>query len=259
MCSDGGVTSTAGPIDARALAEVVALSGIRVLVVDDERAIRELVTTALEFVGAEVHEAADGATALAAVEAKDPDVVVLDVMLPDIDGFEVCERIRAAGRHTPVVFLTARADDADRVRGFVLGGDDYVTKPFHLVELALRVRSLAQRAGAATTAAPAVDGSERLRYDDLELSPDEHRVWRAGQLVPLTPTEFNVLLYLLHNAELVVSKSQILTHVWQYDFDGDGSIVESYISTLRRKLDAGTHRLIHTVRGVGYVLRRSAD
>ena len=253
------MSSTVGPIDARALAEVATLDGIRVLVVDDERSIRELVATALGFVGAEVREAGDGASALTAISAFEPHVVVLDVMLPDIDGFAVCERIRAEGDTTPVVFLTARTDDTDRVRGFVLGGDDYVTKPFHLVELALRVRSLAQRATAPVPSSAPAHRDGRLVYDDLELDPAEHRVWRSGRLVTLTPTEFNVLEYLLRNAELVVSKSQILTHVWQYDFDGDGSIVETYISGLRRKLDADGVRLIHTVRGVGYALRRDAD
>ena len=251
------MSATVGPIDARALAEVAALDGIRVLVDDYERPIRELVATALGFVGAEVHEAQDGASAIDAIGRIDPHVVVLDVMLPDIDGFEVCETIRASGRTTPIVFLTARDDDADRVRGFVLGGDDYVTKPFHLVELALRVRSLAHRSGVTMTQRTGRDG--RLGYDDLELDPAEHRVWRAGRRVTLTPTEFNVLEYLLVNAELVVSKAQILTHVWQYDFEGDGSIVETYISGLRRKVDAGQPRLIHTVRGVGYALRRDPD
>ena len=164
-----------------------------------------------------------------------PDLVVLDVMLPDIDGFEVCRRLRADGDFVPVIFLTARDAEDDRVTGFIRGGDDYVTKPFSLEELTLRIGALLRRDAAAATAA-----TPRLRYRDLEMDEDRHQVWRAGGEVALSPTEFRLLRYLLLNAERVLSKQQILDHVWQYDFNGDDNVVETYISYLRRKLDRAT-------------------
>ena len=177
-----------------------------------------------------------------------PDLVVLDVMLPDLDGFEVCRRLRADGIRVPVVFLTARDATEDKVRGLTLGGDDYVTKPFSLEELVARVRSVLRRAGHG-------DGrSSRLEFADLELDEDTHEVRRSGGLVELSPTEFKLLRYLMLNPNRVLSKAQILDHVWEYDFGGDANVVETYISYLRKKLDRVGPPLIHTVRGVGYRL-----
>jgi two-component system OmpR family response regulator len=222
----------------------------RVLVVDDEAPITELLSTALRYMGYEVTTARTGSAALESASRTPPDVVVLDVMLPDIDGFEVCRRLRADGDFVPVIFLTARDAEDDRVTGFIRGGDDYVTKPFSLEELTLRIGALLRRTRAASgTAAP------RLRYRDLEMDEDRHQVWRAGEEVRLSPTEFRLLRYLLLNSERVLSKQQILDHVWQYDFNGDDNVVETYISYLRRKLDAGNEPLIRTVRGFGYTLR----
>ncbi|HEY3438894.1 MAG TPA: response regulator transcription factor [Actinotalea sp.] len=232
------------------------------VVVDDEPTIRELLTTSLRFAGFEVHAAADGASALALVKDTQPDLVVLDVMLPDMDGFTVTRRMRERGQHVPVLFLTARDDTADKVTGLTVGGDDYVTKPFSLEEVVARIRAVLRRSRAATSADE--DGDSTLRYADLELDEDSHEVRRAGRTIDLSPTEFALLRYLMLNAGRVLSKSQILDHVWQYDWGGDGSIVESYISYLRRKIDRPDPEtgddppepLIHTKRGVGYVLRR---
>lgn len=228
----------------------------RVLVVDDETAITELLSTALRYMGYDVATARTGSDALTAASRTPPDLVVLDVMLPDIDGFEVCRRLRADGDFVPVIFLTARDAEDDRVTGFIRGGDDYVTKPFSLEELTLRIAALLRR----TRANGGVGSSDtqRLRYRDLELDEDRHQVWRAGEEVRLSPTEFRLLRYLLLNAERVLSKQQILDHVWQYDFNGDDNVVETYISYLRRKLDAGHDKLIRTVRGFGYTLRAEA-
>jgi two-component system, OmpR family, response regulator len=229
----------------------------RLVVVDDEPTIRELLTTSLRFTGFEVHAAADGASALALVRDLQPDLVVLDVMLPDMDGFTVTRRMRERGVHVPVVFLTARDDPTDTVTGLTVGGDDYVTKPFSLEEVVARIRAVLRR----TRAAGEVADADVLRYADLELDEDSHEVRRGGRTVDLSPTEFALLRYLLLNAGRVLSKTQILDHVWQYDWGGDGSIVESYISYLRRKVDRrpdGTPEpqpLIHTKRGIGYVLR----
>jgi two-component system OmpR family response regulator len=176
---------------------------------------------------------------------------VLDVMLPDIDGFEVCRRLRADGDFVPVIFLTARDAEEDRVTGFIRGGDDYVTKPFSLEELTLRIGALLRR----TRAQSDETESHRLRYRDLEMDEDRHQVWRAGSEVRLSPTEFRLLRYLLLNAERVLSKQQILDHVWQYDFNGDDNVVETYVSYLRRKLDTGHEKIIRTIRGFGYTLR----
>ncbi len=225
-----------------------------ILVVDDEPAITDLLATTLRYMGYQVTTAATGFAALDAAAGAAPDLVVLDVMLPDLDGFEVCRRLRAARDFVPVIFLSARDTEDDRVTGFVQGGDDYVTKPFSLEELTLRIGALLRRvrAGRGTgddAAAP------RLRYRDLELDEDRHQVWRAGREVELSPTEFRLLRYLLLNPERVLSKQQILDHVWQYDFNGEDNVVETYVSYLRRKLDDVEPKLIRTVRGFGYQLR----
>ena len=224
----------------------------RILVVDDEPAITELLSTARRYMGYQVTVAATGFAALDAAASTAPNLVVLDVMLPDIDGFEVCRRLRAARDFVPVIFLSARDSEDDRVTGFVRGGDDYVTKPFSLEELTLRIGALLRRARAGTGLdAPA----PRLRYRDLEMDEDRHQVWRAGREVELSPTEFRLLRYFLLNPERVLSKQQILDHVWQYDFNGEDNVVETYVSYLRRKLDDVEPRLLRTVRGFGYVLR----
>jgi two-component system OmpR family response regulator len=222
---------------------------VRVLVVDDEPNITDLVTTALRYEGFEVAAAGDGRQALASAEGFRPDLIVLDVMLPDLDGFEVHERLADRGRRIPVVFLTARDATEDKVRGLTIGGDDYVTKPFSLEELIARIRAVLRRTGSV----PA--GSERLRFEGLEMDDATHEVWRDGRAIDLTPTEYNLLRFLLANPRRVLSKDQILDHVWNYDFGGDASIVETYISYLRKKIDAVEPHLIHTVRGVGYSLR----
>ncbi|CAM3747003.1 response regulator transcription factor [Micrococcus flavus] len=222
----------------------------RLLVVDDEPNIRELLSTSLRFAGFEVRAAADGREALEAAEEFQPDLAVLDVMLPDMDGFTVTRRLRAAGRHFPVVFLTARDGTEDKVTGLTVGGDDYVTKPFSLDEVVARIRAVLRRT------ASLEDDSAVLRVDDLELDDDAHEVRRGGEVVELSPTEFKLLRYLMMNPNRVLSKAQILDHVWEYDFNGDASIVESYISYLRRKIDiGGRDKMIHTKRGVGYLLR----
>ncbi len=224
-----------------------------ILVVDDEPAITELLATALRYMGYQVTVAPTGFAALDAAATVAPDLVVLDVMLPDIDGFEVCRRLRDARDHVPVMFLSARDSEDDRVTGFVRGGDDYVTKPFSLEELTLRISALLRRVGKGR------DGDEdalpRLRYRDLEMDEDRHQVWRSGREALLSPTEFRLLRYFLLNPERVLSKQQILDHVWQYDFNGEDNVVETYVSYLRRKLDDAGPRLIRTVRGFGYVLR----
>jgi two-component system OmpR family response regulator len=221
----------------------------RVLVVDDEANIAELVATALRYEGFEVRTAADGAGALAAVRDLAPDLVVLDVMLPDTDGFELQARIRGDGRHVPVLFLTARDAIEDRVRGLTLGADDYMTKPFSLEELVARVHAVLRR----TSSEVAL--SHRMSFADLELDEETREVRRGDRRIQLSPTEFSLLRYLLLNSRKVLSKAQILDHVWQYDFGGDGRIVETYISYLRKKVDRDGPALIHTLRGVGYSLR----
>ena len=223
----------------------------KLLVVDDEPNIRELLSTSLRFAGFEVIAAANGREALAAAEEHNPDLAVLDVMLPDMDGFTVTRRLRAAGRHFPVLFLTARDDTEDKVTGLTVGGDDYVTKPFSLDEVVARIRAVLRRTQ------PMEDDDAVLRVADLELDDDAHEVRRAGKTVELSPTEFKLLRYLMLNPNRVLSKAQILDHVWEYDLNGDASIVESYISYLRRKvdIDASLPALIQTKRGVGYVLR----
>jgi two-component system OmpR family response regulator len=222
---------------------------VRVLVVDDEAYITDLVATALRYEGFDVTSAASGRDALALVESFRPDLIVLDIMLPDFDGFEVQRRLTDRGRPAPVLFLTARDSTEDKVRGLTIGGDDYVTKPFSLEELIARIRAILRRARGAGS------DSERLRFADLEMDEDTHEVRRGGQAIELTATEFNLLRFLLANPRRVLSKGQILDHVWHYDFGGDSSIVETYVSYLRKKIDAQEPPLIHTVRGVGYVLR----
>ena len=221
----------------------------RVLVVDDEENISYLVCSALRMAGREVETAATGAEALERADAARPDAVVLDVMLPDIDGFEVLRRLRGRGIPAPVLFLTARSDTADRVRGLTRGGDDYIVKPFALEELVARVQVALRRQGG-----PAATPG-RWQVHDLVLDEDAHRVWRGEMEVALTATEFTLLRCLMANSGRVVSRAQILDHVWQYDFAGESAIIESFVSTLRKKVDAAEPKLIHTVRGVGYSIR----
>ncbi|SDQ23946.1 two-component system, OmpR family, response regulator [Actinopolyspora saharensis] len=227
-------------------------NGARTLVVDDEPSILELLTSALRLSGFEVRGADSGEAALRAAEEFRPDIVVLDVMLPDIDGYAVATRLREGGDSVPVLFLTARDAVEDRIAGLTAGGDDYVTKPFSLDEVVLRLQAILRRVQPAQQ-----DTSAKLRYHDLELDEDTYEVRRGGRLVNLSPTEFKLLRYLLINSEKVVSKVQILDRVWNYDFGGDSRIVESYISYLRRKIDTEPPPLIHTIRGVGYMLRLS--
>jgi two-component system OmpR family response regulator len=225
-------------------------AAVRLLVVEDEDTIRLLLSGSLRFAGFEVATAASGAEALRAVTESRPDLVLLDVMMPDGDGFEVVRRIRSAGPDVPVIFLTARDDVGDRVAGLALGGDDYVTKPFSLDEVLERIRAVLRR-----TRRAAGDTASRLRVADLELNDDSHEVRRDGTVIELTPTEFRLLRFLMSNAGRVLSKRQILDHVWGHNPDGDGNVVEPCVSYLRRKIDQGEPRLIHTIRGVGYILR----
>lgn len=222
----------------------------RVLVVDDEENISYLVRAGLSMAGCEVQTAASGRDALAVLERWRPDAIVLDVMLPDEDGYEVLRRVRARGCTAPALFLTARSETADRVRGLTCGGDDYIVKPFALEEVVARVQVALRRQGS-TAAAPT-----RLQVDDLVLDLDARRVWRGPEEVTLTPTEFTLLRCLMGNVGRVVTRAQILDHVWQYDFDGESAIIESFISSLRKKVDpGGPAKLIHTVRGIGYSIR----
>ena len=221
----------------------------RILVVDDEPSITDLVATVLRYEGFQVQAAATGRKALTAVTSFRPHLVVLDVMLPDLDGFEVQRRLASDGTRVPILFLTARDSTEDTVRGLTMGADDYVTKPFSLEELVARVRAILRRTG------DDVAASGHLVFADLEMDEDTHEVWRGARAIELSPTEFNLLRYLLLNAKKVVSKAQILDHVWRYDFGGDAGVVETYVSYLRRKVDVEEPNLIHTVRGVGYSLR----
>ncbi|HET6875776.1 MAG TPA: response regulator transcription factor [Acidimicrobiales bacterium] len=229
------------------------MSKPRVLVVDDEEHITELVAMALGYNGFETERVSSGRQALTALEERRPELIVLDVMLPDLDGFEVAKRIRAAegaGKKVPIIFLTARDTTADKIEGLRLGSDDYVTKPFSIEELVERVRAVLRRSGADGP------GERRLSFADLELDEDSRDVWRNGRLVDLTPTEYKLLHYLLTNARRVLTREQILEHVWEYTFAGNASVLETYISYLRHKIDDGEEQpLIHTVRGVGYTLR----
>ena len=224
----------------------------RVLVVDDEEHITELVSMGLTYNGFEVERVASGRSALEAVQRRRPDLIVLDVMLPDLDGFEVARRLRqteGAGTRVPVIFLTARDTTQDKIAGLRLGSDDYVTKPFSIEELIERVKAVLRRS------AGTGPGEHRLTYADLELDEDTRDVWRAGKLVELTPTEYKLLRYLLANARRVLTRDQILEHVWDYTFAGNASVLETYVSYLRHKIDCVDPPLIHTVRGVGYSLR----
>ncbi|MHB1595906.1 MAG: response regulator transcription factor [Streptosporangiaceae bacterium] len=225
----------------------------RVLVVDDEPNIAELVQVALRFHGCEVTTAATGAQAIARAESDRPDLIVLDVMLPDFDGFEVCRRLRAAGDEVPVIFLTARDTSSDTVTGLALGGDDYVTKPFSVEALAARVRAVLRRAS--RSAPGGARPEEPLRAADLELDESRWTVRRAGVPVELSPTEFRLLAYLMRHPGRVLTRAQILENVWGWDYAGESQIVETYVSYLRRKLDPLGPPLIHTQRGVGYSLR----
>ena len=225
----------------------------RVLVVDDEESITDLLSMALRYEGMQVEVAHSGRDAMRALDSFHPHLMVLDVMLPDVDGFEIARRLSRDSPRVPVMFLTARGELEDKLRGFTLGGDDYLTKPFSVEELIVRARAILRRAHELRPE------SGRLEFDDLVLDEEQHEVTRAGHGIELTPTEFKLLHYLMVNADRVVSKPQILDRVWQYDFDGNDNVVEIFISSLRRKLEAHGPRLIHTVRGVGYRLRRPPD
>ncbi|HET9170726.1 MAG TPA: response regulator transcription factor [Actinospica sp.] len=228
-------------------------SEARILVVDDETALTDLVGLALRYEGFEVASAANGRSALAAAAEFGPDLLVLDVMLPDFDGLEVCARLRAQGLRVPVVFLTARDATEDKITGLTVGGDDYVTKPFSLDELIARIRAVLRRTR------PVGEEDSRLGFADLVIDEDAHEARRGGEPMDLTPTEFKLLRFLTLNAGRVMSKAQILDHVWQYDFGGGDNVVETYISYLRKKVDRERVPLIHTVRGVGYSLRLPRD
>jgi len=228
-------------------------AGERILVVEDEGDIADLLATGLRFVGFDVSVARTGADALAIAAAYRPHLVLLDVMLPDINGFELCRQLRREHDAAGVVFLTARNRTEDAVAGLMIGGDDYVNKPFSLDEVVARIRAVLRRLGGGGTETAPGDGV--LRLADLELDEVRHEVRRGDAFLELSPTEFALLRYLLLNAGLVVSKAQILAHVWSYDFSGGPQVVESYVSHLRRKIDRAGPPLIHTVRGVGYTLR----
>ena len=219
-----------------------------ILVVDDEESLSELVSSALRFAGYTVKTESNGFDALRNVKAATPDLIVLDVNMPEMDGFEVCRRIRRDGVQVPVIFLTARDDMDDLRTGFRQGGDDYLTKPFSLEELGLRIEALLRRAGSTTE-------SSRMTVGDLVIDDDAHQVWRGTVEVQLSPTEFRLLRFLALNRGRVMSKGQIVGYVWEYDFDGNYGIVETYISYLRKKLGDTDGSLIQTVRGVGYVIR----
>jgi two-component system OmpR family response regulator len=221
----------------------------RVLVVDDEPYITDVLAAALRFEGFDIEVAATGAQALSMALPGGFDMIVLDVMLPDLEGIEVCHQLRAAGTGTPVLFLTARDTSGDKLAGLAVG-DDYVTKPFSIDELVARIRAVLRR-----TMPDGSDVDGRLRFADLVMDDETHEVWRAGELIELTATEFNLLRYLMVNARRVVSKSEILSAVWDYDFEGDANIVETYISYLRKKIDRFDPPLVHTIRRVGYSLR----
>jgi two-component system OmpR family response regulator len=225
-------------------------SPVRVLVVDDEVNLAELLTMALKYEGWEVRMAHTGSKAVSTAKEFRPDAVVLDWMLPDFDGLEVLKRMRAADADVPVLFLTARDSVEDRVAGLTAGGDDYVTKPFSLEEVVARLRGLMRRAGAQAAAS-----SSLLQVGDLSLDEDSHEVRRAGDQINLTATEFELLRYLMRNPKRVLSKTQILDRVWNYDFGGQANVVELYVSYLRKKVDAGREPMIHTMRGAGYVLK----
>ena len=220
----------------------------RILVVDDERSIAELLSIALRYEGFEVATAFDGREALERFDGFRPHLLLLDVMMPGLDGFEVARRLAEKRSEAPIIFLTARDTTADKIRGLTLGGDDYVTKPFSIEELVARIRAILRRAGG--------DGDEsKLSFEGIELDEDTREVFRDGEPVELTDTEFRLLRFLLLNPRRALTRSQILDHVWNYDFGGDARVLETYVSYLRRKVDRSERPLIHTVRGVGYSLR----
>jgi two-component system, OmpR family, response regulator len=222
----------------------------RLLVVEDDPDILDILSTGLELAGYQVTTATSGATALDILLRDDSlRLVVLDVMLPDLHGFEVVRRLRQAGLRTPILYLTARDSIEDKIEGLSIGGDDYVTKPFNLGEVRARIRAVLRRTQ--ESAQP----SARVAFADLEVDGETHEVWRGGQLVSLSPTEYKLLCYFLARPRQVLSKKQILHDLWEYDFGGEVGIVESYVSMLRRKIDGAGPRLIHTLRGLGYVLR----
>jgi len=225
-------------------------SAVRVLVVDDEETLAELVSMALRMEGWETHSAGTGTEAVRAARDFRPDAVVLDVMLPDFSGLEVLSRLRGETPHLPVLFLTARDAVEDRIAGLTAGGDDYVTKPFSLEEVVLRLRALLRRSRVVSAGA-----GSTLTVGDLTLDEDSREVFRGGDPVALTATEFELLRFLMRNPKRVLSKTQILDRVWSYDFGGQANIVELYISYLRKKIDAGREPMIHTMRGAGYVLK----
>jgi two-component system OmpR family response regulator len=224
-------------------------NALRVLVVDDEPNIVDVISMALRYEGFAVAAAGNGAEAIAQVTDFRPHLVVLDIMLPDMEGFDVAERLSAKRIDVPIIFLTARDATEDKVRGLTIGGDDYVTKPFSLEELVARIRTILRRSGLAE------EDSNRLIFEDLELDEDTREVTRGGRQIELTATEYRLLRYLMLNGRRVLTRSQILDHVWEYDFGGDARVLETYISYLRKKIDADQAPLIHTVRGVGYALR----
>ena len=226
---------------------------VRVLVVEDEVSLAELLTMALRYEGWDVRSAGDGLSAVRTAREFGPDLVVLDIMLPDIDGLEVLRRLRAGTPTLPVLFLTAKDAVEDRIAGLTVGGDDYVTKPFSLEEVMARLRALLRRSGMTVARTPAVV------VGDLVLDEDSREVCRDGDIVELTATEFELLRYLMRNPRRVLSKAQILDQVWHYDFGGNSNVVELYISDLRKKVDAGRSPMIHTMRGAGYVLKPAAD
>ena len=243
-------TTSTAPISGREILTHPDGSPVRVLIVDDESNLTDLLSMALRYEGWEVRTAADGRSAVSTARDFKPDAVVLDVMLPDIDGLEVLRRLRADVADVPVLFLTAQDALENRIAGLTAGGDDYVTKPFSLEEVVARIRALLRRLGLTSTRQGAV-----LTVGDLVLDEDSHEVTRAGRLIPLTTTEFELLRYLMRNPRRVLSKAQILDRVWHYDFGGQANVVELYISYLRKKLDAGQPSMIHTVRGAGYVIK----
>jgi two-component system OmpR family response regulator len=225
-------------------------SHARLLVVDDEPNIVELLSASLRYAGFEVSSARSGREAVERIREVRPDLLVLDVMMPGMDGFSVLRQLRGNGVDIPVLFLTAKDTGEDRVTGLTLGADDYVTKPFSLAEVIARIHAILRRAGKSNGRRTA-----RLMFADIELDDDSHEVWKAGAPVSLSPTEFKLLRYFLVNSGRALSKAQILDHVWAYDFGGEANVVESYVSYLRRKIDTTEPKLLHTLRGVGYVLR----
>lgn len=223
---------------------------INVLVVDDEPVLAEMVAMALRYEGWNIATAGDGSSAITTARSQRPDVVVLDVMLPDMSGLDVLHKLREENPHLPVLLLTAKDAVEDRIAGLTAGGDDYVTKPFSIEEVVLRLRALLRRTGVTT-----LDSGAQLVVGDLVLDEDSHEVTRAGEPVTLTSTEFELLRFMMRNSKRVLSKAQILDRVWSYDFGGRSNIVELYISYLRKKIDSGREPMIHTLRGAGYVLK----